>query len=171
MAIIDFVLLLILFGFILSGFWFGLMHTLGALVGTVLGVYLSSRWYEGAAVWAQSHFAGSLNVWKVIIFILLFILINRLVGLLFYILEKIFGIVTNLPFLKSIDRLAGAVIGLLEGAVVLGGLVFIANRFPFGLEEKLFAVSALKNYFLAVFNILMPLVPEVLKTADGLMKK
>ncbi len=171
MAIIDFILLLVLFGFILSGFWFGLMHTLGALVGTVLGVYLSSRWYEGTALWAQSHLAGSLNVWKVIVFILLFILINRLIGLLFYILEKTFGIITNLPFLKSIDRLAGAVMGLLEGAVVLGGLIFIADRFPFGLEEKLFAVSALKNYFLGVFNILMPLVPEVLKTADGLIKK
>lgn len=171
MAIIDFVLLLVLFGFVLFGFWFGLIHTLGSLLGTVLGVYLSSRWYDGAAVWAQGEFAGSLNVWKVIVFILLFILINRLIGLLFYILEKSFGVVTRLPFLKSIDKLAGAVLGFLEGAVVLGGLIFIAGRFPFGLEQKLFAVSALKGYFLGAFNILMPLVPEVLKTADSLMKK
>lgn len=171
MVIIDFIFILILFGFVLFGFWFGLLHTLGSLLGTVLGVFLASRWYDGIAVWAQSHFAGSLNVWKVIVFILLFILINRLIGLLFYILEKMFNVVANLPFLKSINRLSGAVLGFLEGAVVIGGLVFISNRFPFGLEEKLFAVSALKGYFLSVFNILMPLVPEVLKTADSLMKK
>ena len=74
MAIIDFVLILVIFGFVLFGFWFGLIHTLGALVGTVAGVFLASRWYEGAAVWAQHTFAGSLNVWKVIVFLLLFIL-------------------------------------------------------------------------------------------------
>jgi len=171
MAIIDFILLLVLFGFALFGLWFGLIHTLGSLLGTILGVYLSSRWYDGAAVWAQGKFAGDLNVWKVIVFILLFILINRLVGLLFHIVEKMFDIFTKLPFLKSINKLAGAILGLLEGAVVLGGVIFIAHRFPFGLEEKLFAASQIKNYFLGVFNVLMPLVPEVLKTANGLMKK
>lgn len=171
MAIIDFIFLLILFGFILFGFWFGLIHTLGSLLGTILGVFLASRWYEGAAVWAQGKFAGSLNVWKVIIFIVLFIIINRLVGLLFYILEKTVGLVAKLPFLKSIDRLAGAVLGFFEGAVVLGGLIFMSSSFPFDWEQKVFAVSALKGYFLAVFNILLPLVPEVLKTANSLMKK
>lgn len=171
MVLIDFILLLILFGFVLFGFWFGLLHTLGSLLGTLLGVFLASRWYEAAALWAQGKFAGSPNVWKVIIFILLFILINRLIGLLFYFLEKTIGLVARLPFLKSIDRLAGAVLGFFEGAVVLGGLIFISNQFPFGLEEKLFAASALKGYFLSVFNILLPLVPEVLKTANSLMKK
>lgn len=171
MAIIDVVFLLILFGFVLFGFWFGLIHTLGSLLGTVFGVFLASRWYDGAAVWAQGKFAGDLNVWKVIVFIVLFILINRLIGLLFYILEKTFGIIANLPFIKSINRLSGALLGFFEGAVVIGGLVFISNRFPFGLEQKLFAVSALKGYFLAIFNVLLPLVPEVLKTADGLIKK
>ncbi|MFH1193399.1 MAG: CvpA family protein [bacterium] len=170
MVLIDFILLIVLGGFALFGLWFGLIHTAGALVGTALGVFLSSRWYEGVAIWAQSKFAGDLNVWKVITFILLFILINRLIGLLFYILEKMFNIITSLPFLKSIDRLAGAALGLLEGAVVIGGLVFIANRFPFGLEQKLFAASAFKNFFLGVFNILMPLVPQALKAADGLIK-
>lgn len=171
MAIIDVVFLLILFGFVLFGFWFGLIHTLGSLLGTVLGSYLASRWYDGAAVWAQGHFAGSLNVWRVITFIVLFILINRLIGLLFYILEKTIGVVARLPFLKSIDRLAGALLGLLEGAVVIGGLVFMSSRFPFNLEEKFFAASALKGYFLSMFNILLPLVPQVLKTANGLIKK
>jgi len=170
MVLIDVILLIALGGFILFGFWFGLVHTFGALAGTLLGAYLSSRWYDDVAVWAQSHFAGSLNVWKVITFILLFVIINRLVGLLFYILEKMFNVLTSLPFLKSIDRLAGAGLGLLEGAVVLGGLVFISGRFPFGLEQRLFSVSALKIYFLDVFNVLLPLVPQALKAADGLMK-
>lgn len=170
MAIIDFVLLLIVLGFVLFGFWFGLIHTLGALVGTVAGVFLAGRWYDDAAIWAQGAFAGSLNVWKVIIFILLFILINRLIGLLFYVLEKIFNVITALPFLKSINRMAGAVVGLLEGAVVIGAVVFISNKFPFGLEQKLFAASQTKEYFLGVFNVLMPFVPEALKIADQLIK-
>jgi uncharacterized membrane protein required for colicin V production len=163
MVIIDIILLLVLFGFALFGLWFGLIHTLGALVGTILGAYLSSRLYDDMAVWVQNHFSGSLNIWKVVSFILLFTIINRLVGLVFYLVEKVFNVISIIPFLKTINRLAGALLGALEGSVVIGAFIFISHRFPFGLEEKLFAVSQFKNFFLGIFNLLMPFIPPALK--------
>ena len=171
MVLIDFIFLVILGGFVLFGFWFGLVHTLGALVGTIAGVYLSSRWYDDVAIWAHNQFSGNLNVWNVVAFIMLFIVINRLIGFLFYLLEKSFDVLTSLPFLKSIDRFAGAFLGLIEGAVVLGGLIFIADKFPFDLEKKFLAASVLKGYFLDVFNILLPLVPQALKAVDKIIKQ
>lgn len=155
----------------LFGFWFGLIHTLGSLVGTLAGVFLASRWYGGVAIWAQDNFSGSINVWNFIAFILLFIVINRLIGFLFHLAERAFEVVDKIPFLKSINRLSGAILGAVEGAVVIGAVLFIASRFPFDLEERVFAASQLKGYFINVFNILLPLVPEALQKADELLKK
>jgi uncharacterized membrane protein required for colicin V production len=170
MAFVDFIFLVILGGFILFGVWFGLAHTLGSLIGTVAGIYLSSRWYDDVALWAKSNFSGSTSVWNFIAFIVLFIVINRLIGFLFYLLEKGFNLVTTLPFLKSINRLGGALLGLLEGAVILGAIVYMAKHVPFGFEKAIDA-SKLKGYFLDTFNILLPLVPEAIKKMDELMKQ
>jgi len=170
MPIIDVIFLIVLSGFALFGLWFGLVHTLGSLVGTIIGTYLASRWFDDVAVWAQGNFSGSINVWKVIAFILVFIIINRLIGFLFHILENIFGVITRLPFIQSINKLAGAILGVFEGSIIIGAFVFIASRFPFGIEEKLLAVSVTKQYFLSVFDILLPFIPQTLKIADTLVK-
>ncbi|MBU4422069.1 CvpA family protein [Candidatus Parcubacteria bacterium] len=169
MAFIDLIFLVVLGGFALFGLWFGLIHTLGSLLGTLLGVFLASRWYDNVALWAQEKFSGSLGIWNFIAFIVLFILINRLVGFLFHIFERAFDLITALPFLKSINRLAGALMGLLEGAVVLGAIVFMAKHVPFGFED-IIAKSQLKDYFTGVFNVLLPLVPEALKKANEIIK-
>jgi len=170
MPIIDVIFLIVLTGFTLFGLWFGLVHTLGSLVGTIIGTYLASRWFDSIALWAQGKFGGSVNVWKVIAFIVAFMLISKLIGFLFHILERTFGVITKLPLIQSINKLAGAALGLAEGAIVIGGFVFIASRFPFGLEEKLLAVSITKQYFLNVFEILLPFIPDALKFADTLVK-
>lgn len=170
MAAIDFVFLLIIFGFVLSGFWFGLIHTLGAVVGTIVGIYFSSRLYDDVAVWAQANFSGSLNIWKVVVFIILFAVVSRLIGYLFYLVERIFHLLSIIPFLKTINRLAGALLGLFEGSIVLGALIFIMQKFPFGLAEKIFAASVIKGYLLGVFSVLMPFVPEALKLADEIIR-
>lgn len=170
MAAIDFVLILLLFGFVLSGFWFGFIHTLGALVGTIAGIFISSRLYDDLAAWAAANFAGALNVWRVVIFIVLFIVISRLIGFLFYLAEKVFNVIAIIPFLKSINRIAGALLGFLEGAIILGALIFIMTKFPFGLADKIFAVSVIKKYLLDAFNILMPFVPQAMKIADEMVK-
>ena len=41
MTILDLILIIILFFFTFSGFWFGLIHTLGALIGTIAGVLVA----------------------------------------------------------------------------------------------------------------------------------
>ncbi|MBU1180209.1 CvpA family protein [Patescibacteria group bacterium] len=169
MAVVDFIFLVVLGGFVLFGLWFGLIHTFGSLIGTIAGIYLSSRWYDNVAVWAQGNFSGSISIWNFIAFIVLFILINRLIGFLFHLLEQGFDLITNLPFLKSINRLGGALLGLVEGAVILGAIIFMAKHVPFGFEKAIEA-SNFKGYFLDVFNVLLPLVPEALKAADKLIK-
>jgi len=139
MTLFDLILLLILGGFVAYGLWFGLVHTLGVLVGTIAGAFLAARWYDDVASWLGFLFGGRENLAKVICFLILFIIINRLVGLIFWLVDKIFSFLKIIPFLSTINRLLGAVFGFLEGVLVLG-LTLSCGTLSFGrLVCKLFS--------------------------------
>jgi membrane protein required for colicin V production len=170
MTIFDLILLLILGGFVAYGLWFGLIHTLGVLFGTIAGAFLAARWYDNLASWLGFLFGGRENLAKVICFLFLFIIINRLVGLLFWVVDKIFSVLTIIPFLKTINRLLGAAFGFLEGVLVLGLTLYVAARFPLGewFSDNL-ADSKVAHYLISVVNILKPLLPEILKQLKSLI--
>ena len=90
MILFDLILLLILGGFVAYGLWFGLIHTLGSLLGMVVGVFLASRYYELGAGWLMNITGWGDNFSKVLIFIIAFFIINRLVGFCFWIVDVCF---------------------------------------------------------------------------------
>ena len=162
MVLLDLILLLILGGFVLYGLWFGLVHTFGVLIGTVAGAFLAARWYDDVASWFS--FGKDSNIAKVACFLILFVLINRLVGLAFWLVDKIFSVLTALPFLKTINRLLGAILGFFEGVLVLGLTLYMATRFPLGDWFTVSVTSSFVAHFLiTIGKILTPLVPEVIK--------
>ncbi|MEK7644633.1 MAG: CvpA family protein [Patescibacteria group bacterium] len=164
MSVLDISLLVIIGGFALAGLWFGLIHTLGSLAGTIAGAYLASRYYEPMSGWLIKITGWEGNKTKVIMFILAFIIINRLVGFLFFLLDKVLSIVTRLPFINSLNRLLGFLLGLVEGVFTIGLVVFFIERFP--LSEKimtLLAASTVAPYASKVANIFIPLLPDALK--------
>lgn len=164
MSLFDIILIIILGGFAMFGFWFGLIHTLGSFLGTILGAYLAGRYYEPMADWLTGITGWTGNVPKVIMFIIAFIIINRLVGFIFWIVDKFFKILTSLPFIKGINRLLGLFLGLFEGVVTLGLIFYFIERFP--LSEYIMgfvADSSVIPYLVSVAGILVPLLPEALK--------
>lgn len=164
MSIFDIVLLIILSSFALFGLWFGLVHTLGSLIGTVFGVYLASRYYDSAANWIIGFTHWDQNYVKVIIFIVSFVLITRLVGFAFLIMEKFLTIFTRLPFIHGIDRLLGMIFGALEGSVVIGVSLYFISRFPISLSfMNGLAHSQLAPPMVNLASILVPLFPEALR--------
>lgn len=170
MTLFDLILLLILGGFVLYGLWFGLIHTLGVLVGTIAGAFLAARWYAPVADWTGFLFGGHENLAKVVCFLILFIIINRLVGLLFWLIDKIFSFLKIVPFLGTINRLLGAVFGFLEGVLVLGLTLYVAERYPLGdWFINSLADSKIAHYFITLGKVLKPLLPEVLKQLKSLI--
>ncbi len=164
MAFFDIILLIIIGGFVLFGAWFGFFHTLGSLLGTVLGVYLASRYYEPVATWLVSTTGWGENVSRVLIFAIAFILINRVVGLVFWFVDHLFEVLTKLPFIGSLNKVFGGIIGGFEGLITVGFILYFIQKFPF--SERLvdmIASSQVAPYALSMVTLLLPLLPEGLR--------
>jgi len=171
LPIIDVILVVLLSGFIFYGLFFGLIRTFGAFMGVIVGAILASRLYLFAAGFIEPLFFGYNNLGKVLTFMVLFSIINRLVGLGFYLLEKIFNVISIIPFLKTINRLGGAILGFLTGALTIGLLLFVISRYT--LLDTFLGIwlkdSRLAPMFLKFNDLLLPLLPEVLKKLQSLI--
>jgi len=166
MTILDLILILIIFFFIFSGFWFGLIHALGALVGTVAGVLVAGQYFEKLAMIIGPIFGSNNNLARIIAFLIIFIVVNRLVGLVFWLINKIFNIIAIIPFLKTINRLAGAILGFLEGAIVLGVVLIMIGKFPFaGFIIPAVEASSVAKWLISIGKIFAPLLPELVRQA------
>ncbi len=58
MALFDLILIIILGGFVLFGLWFGFIHTLGSLLGIVVGAFVAGHYYSGFADWGSFIWGG-----------------------------------------------------------------------------------------------------------------
>jgi len=170
MSYIDIGIVIIVGGFTLAGFWFGLIHMVGSLLGTVLGVVAAGRYFEVAASFAQSHLGGSLNIWRVVMFTIIYVLVNRLLGLVISLINHVFSFLSFIPFAKTFGRLFGAVFGFIEGVFVVALAIYLAARFPFGnyfveqMQQSQFAIP-----FNAVGMILEPFLPEAVKILKSVL--
>lgn len=164
MDFFDIILLIAIGGFAMFGFWFGFFHTLGSLLGTILGTYLASRYYEPMADWLINITGWGENTSRVVMFIIAFFVINRLVGFVFWIIDKIFSIVTHLPFIKGLNRLLGLGLGFFEGIITIGLVVYFIERFP--ISDRIMgqiAGSVIAPICSGIAGILWPLLPDALR--------
>lgn len=168
MTLLDFVLILVLLGFVWFAFWFGLIHAAGGLAGTVVGAWLAGIFYDEVAFVIERLFSYSGPWVRVFTFVAIFILVNRVVGFGFFVLDKTFSFLVRLPFLKTIDRLAGAVLGFAEGGLVLGlTLNFAVTHFvlPSVIQQAIDA-SRVAFILMSLAAVLVPLLPEAIKAVQ-----
>ena len=125
----DVILIALLLVFAMLGFVMGLIGTIGALVGLVAGIWVANTLYLPVAGWLTPIILGNTGAAKSIAFIGIFIIINRLVALAFWFVNKMFNIISLIPFLKTINRLGGAILGLAEGVLILGVGVYAIAKF------------------------------------------
>jgi len=170
LTILDLILILILFLFIAFGFALGLVQTIGALVGVVVGAWLAGVFYEPVGAWLEPILLGHGNTARIVAFIVVFVLINRLIGLVFWILNKVFNLISIIPFTKTINRLLGALLGLLEGTLVLGLIIYFVSRFEISeWFTEVLAGSQVAVWLAWVASILAPLLPELLRQLESVI--
>ncbi|MFC1703151.1 CvpA family protein [Patescibacteria group bacterium] len=161
MNIVDTTLLILLGGFVLAGFWFGVIHMLGSMLGVILGTLIAGQFYDSLSAWLAGFLHINPNLLSIVSFMLLFSLTVRLIGLLVNFVDKAISIISIIPFLKLFDRLLGAAFGLLEGALALGLAVHFAGKFPFSAEfTVMLQESVVAGALSLVGALLIPLLPK-----------
>lgn len=164
MNLFDLILIVIIAGFAVAGFWLGLIHSAGSLLGTVFSLYVASRYYEPVAGWIIAVTGWGGNITRVVVFIVSFLIIGRLIGLLFWFAEKLVHLVTYLPFITSLNRILGFVFGAIEGVVVVGVAVYFIARFPLSnVFMQSLADSTVAAFASSIAALLWPLVPQALQ--------
>jgi uncharacterized membrane protein required for colicin V production len=163
-SIVDVALLLIICSFVCFGLFFGFVHTLGSLVGTILGIFLSTR-LVGPAYDAFGFLFGGGAVGKIFMFVIIFLLVSRIVGILFWLIEKFFGIFGLIPFASVINRALGAAFGLIEGIIFVGVVIFFVMQYvPDNVVQATLAESIVAKYLLALVAALQILFPAAAQT-------
>ena len=166
MPIVDIIILIILAGFVFYGLFFGLIRTLGSLIGLVAGLWLTIVFYLTVFGWVKNLFFGHELAGKIIVFILLFTIINRLIGFVFALLDRTFDLLSVIPFLKTINRLAGAALGFIEGGLALGLLLLFISQTTF---SGWLHVSKVAPFLISFAKAVTPLLPGLLDRVKGMI--
>ncbi|MFH0988233.1 MAG: CvpA family protein [Parcubacteria group bacterium] len=159
MVILDYILIGIILLLGLSGFKRGFLESLGSIIGLVIATLIASRFYPLAGSWF-----GGTNLSNVIAFIIIFAAAIKIVSLLFWVLGKVFQIITVLPFVSSFDRLLGLILGLAEGIFVMSIILYFLGKYP--LNDWLLlqmSISIVAKTLLGIATIFIPLFPVAVK--------
>ena len=170
MNILDLILLIGLGGFVLAGFWFGIIHMVGAFVGLVFGIWAASRFAGPVADWLANLTGWNENLLLVLAFVLSYAIAARLAGLALWFVEKIFHFIAIIPFLKTFNRLLGAALGFVEGMLTLGLALYVASRYPISADfTALLEASTFAPRFQAVGAVLAPLLPDAIRALQSVI--
>ncbi len=141
-SILDIMLIVPIAWFTYKGFSKGLIIELATLVGLLLGIYIAGNFSFYTADFLRDKFDFHSQYMNIISFTLTFIGVVILVMLFGKSLEK----VVNLLMLSFVNKLAGAVFGLLKVSFILSVLIFILTSF--GIEEHVIDKEIQKKSYL-----------------------
>lgn len=161
MPIIDIILIILIAAFAVHGLWFGFIRTLGNGVGLIVGAIVAGQ-YTGLAVgYLGFLFAGNTTVASIVLFLLILLITQRLVGFVFWIIDRFFGFLKWLPFVGFINRLLGGILGLAEGLVLVGVGVYFSQTMLSTWTADWFADSQVVSYINSITAVIQGMIPWI----------
>lgn len=156
MNYIDIIFLIIVLFLTVVGLRKGLVRSVGGIIAIILGFYGASIFYPQFSIWLQGLTSiFSVTIANILSFILLFILINRLLMILVYILDKVFSV----PIIGFVNKLLGGLFGFLGGLLIVGIIVLVFSSFSNG-EILAFENSRIVPSAEKVIDLVKPLIPK-----------
>jgi uncharacterized membrane protein required for colicin V production len=157
MWILNLLLVIALLGFVGAGLKDGFIHTAGRLIGAVIGFILARSFSVAAGSFIGLLFPSG---WaRFIAFALIFVLVTEVVGFVFKLADGAFKILSIIPFLKTINNFLGALLGIVEGVIIVGGCIWVLENFDLiSSVTKMLQASWLANAILFVFEKLLSIL-------------
>lgn len=168
MPIFDIILLIILVLCVAWGLSLGFVGALGYVVGLIVGIISAGQFYPIVTTYISPYIPiVSENIINILSFFVVLSVISKLVS---FIIDRIFGLISIIPFVKTFNRLLGALLGLIGGVIVTGALIYMMSRFPIAtFFEEMITNSKLAPTLLMLFKPITILFPEILKEIKSLI--
>lgn len=133
----------------------GVIRKVGGLIAVVIGASLATRYYDKTAELVKLLFFENENLAKVAGFLIILIFTYIFIS---FILMK--TIPAGMPY----NHLLGLVLGVVEGLLVCGVVIFFLSRFPFWPPlNDLLKSSGFAPFIARATYIIWPLLPDVVK--------
>ena len=158
-GMLDLILIIPILWFTYKGFSKGLIIELATLVALLLGIYIAANFSSYTADYLREQMDFHSKYMSIISFSITFIGVVLLVMLFGKSLEK----VVNLLLLSFVNKLLGAVFGLIKISFFLSVLIFILSTF--GLEDSLISKDMRQKSYLydpikSIAPTVFPMVEE-----------
>lgn len=156
----DLILAVFLLGFVVNGYRRGFILTIGQLIGIVVGFVLARQW----SPFVLSRLTLIVPQYPAIAYLIsffgVFVVMDRAVAFLFQLVHVVFKILTIIPFLETINRLAGALLGLLTGIVFIGGATYLL--FLFRIDARWMNWASQSRIALSSQALVLPVIQRFL---------
>ena len=152
---IDIVVIVFLAISTITGLRKGLIKTIIPLVGIIIAVVLGGRFYGSVADWLSTwlHSPSQANIAGFAIIFVAVVIASLIIASL---LSKFL----SLLLLGWVDKLGGAILGLVMGGLVCGAILTIITKYNFPGMEGTIHDSSLASFFVAHFNMVLPFLPS-----------
>ena len=147
---VDAVIIIYLGLSIILGFARGLIRTLLLIIGTIVGILLASHFYKQLG--DILTFISNRDVANIVAFIVILVAVMGIAVLVALVLRSIIKAI----MLGWIDKLAGAVLGLILGALSISAILAIIVKYT---GTSVITDSKFAGFFIDKFPIVLGLLP------------
>lgn len=151
MNTLDIIIAIVLVIQVITGLMQGLIKALLGLIGLIVGIFLAGRFYENLAS-SLFSFISNPDTANIVAFIAILLVVWAVFSIIATILTKMASAI----FLGLVNRIGGAVFGLLMGALFVSAALAVWAKF-FGSDAL--ADSVLATFLLDKFPIVLALLP------------
>ena len=158
---VDVVIIIYLALSIISGFAQGLIRSLLSIIGLIVGILLASHFYKQLG--DILTFISNRNVADIVAFIVILLAVMGIAALIGLVLRSIIKAI----MLGWVDKLGGAVLGLILGALSVSAILAIVVKYT---NTSLITDSKLAAFFLDKFPLVLVLLPGEFDTIRNFFK-
>jgi membrane protein required for colicin V production len=159
---VDLIIIAYLIISVISGLVQGLIKTLFSIIGTIVGIILAAHFYTQLG--GVLTFISNRDAANILGFIIILVAVMIVASIIAWILKTFIKII----LLEWLDKLGGAVLGLLLGVISISAFLAIIVKYN---QADVLINSKLAAFFLDKFPIVMGLLPSDLNSVRNFFNK
>jgi len=167
MTTIDIILIIFVSAFGVLGLIKGFVKSIGFLVGGVLSILLSARFYVVVSSIVDPFIKNS-NLSNVVGFLVCLVVFSVGFRIIVELISKIF----ELPIINFANRMLGLAFGVVEGMLVVGTTLIFLSKYPptQSFAQNVLDNSTISSVLIGVSGVLTPLMPNTLNEIPSTIK-